>query len=159
MTPPVANVDIAHAGEEDIAAVRGLLEEYATALGVDLGFQQFERELAELPGAYGAPGGVLLVARRGDDTVGCVGVRALGGGACELKRLYVRPTERGHGTGRALTEAALAEARRLGHRRVLLDTLPGMEAAQSLYVELGFRDVPPYTSNPVESTRFLELSL
>jgi len=152
-------VDIAHAGEEDIAAVRGLLEEYATALPVDLGFQQFERELAELPGAYGAPGGVLLVARRGGDTVGCVGVRALGGGACELKRLYVRPTERGHGTGRALTEAALAEARRLGHRRVLLDTLPGMEAAQRLYVELGFRDIPPYTSNPVEGTRFLELLL
>ena len=153
------NVDIVRAGDDDVAAVRGLLEEYASALGVDLGFQQFDRELAELPGAYAAPGGILLVARRGGETVGCVGVRALDDGTCELKRLYVRPSERGAGTGRALTLAALAEARRLGHRRVLLDTLPGMEAAQRLYVELGFRDVPPYTSNPVDGARFLELLL
>jgi GNAT superfamily N-acetyltransferase len=134
-----------------------MLEEYASALGIDLGFQQFDRELAELPGDYAPPGGTLLVARRGGSTVGCVGLRAIGEGTGELKRLYVRPSDRGGGTGRSLTEAALAEARRLGHRRVLLDTLPGMEAAQRLYLELGFRDVEPYTANPVDGARFLEL--
>jgi ribosomal protein S18 acetylase RimI-like enzyme len=155
----VAKIDIASAGEADVPTVRVLLEEYAAALGVDLGFQQFDRELAELPGAYAAPDGVLLVARRGRETIGCVGVRRLDEQTCELKRLYVRPAARRGGTGRALTEAALAEARRLGYRRVLLDTLPGMEAAQRMYVELGFRDVAPYRPNPVEGARFLELLL
>jgi ribosomal protein S18 acetylase RimI-like enzyme len=155
----VANIDIARAGDADIATVRDLLEEYAAALGVDLGFQQFGRELAELPGDYAPPGGALFVARRGAETIGCVALRSLDERTCELKRLYVRPRARGGGTGRALTEAALAEARRLGNRRVLLDTLPGMEAAQRLYVELGFRDVDPYRPNPVQGARFLELVL
>jgi ribosomal protein S18 acetylase RimI-like enzyme len=153
----VAKFDIVSAGEADVATVRALLEEYASALGVDLGFQEFDRELAELPGAYAPPRGALLVARRGGETIGCVGLRPLDEQRCELKRLYVRPVARGGGTGRALTEAALAEARRLGYRRVLLDTLPGMEAAQRLYVELGFRDVAPYRPNPVDGARFLEL--
>lgn len=155
----MAKLDIASADDADIATVRALLEEYADALGVDLGFQQFARELAELPGEYAPPGGVLLVARRDGETIGCVGLRPLDPSTCELKRLYVRPAARRAGTGRALTEAALAEARRLGYRRVLLDTLPGMEAAQRMYVELGFRDVAPYRPNPVDGARFLELLL
>jgi ribosomal protein S18 acetylase RimI-like enzyme len=153
----VAKFDIVSAGEADVATVRALLEEYASALGVDLGFQEFDRELAELPGAYAPPRGALLVARRGGETIGCIGLRPLDEQRCELKRLYVRPVARGGGTGRALTEAALAEAQRLGYRRVLLDTLPGMGAAQRLYVELGFRDVAPYRPNPVDGARFLEL--
>ena len=155
----MANIDIARAGDADIATVRELLEEYAAALSVDLGFQQFGRELTELPGDYAPPGGALFVARRGAEPIGCVALRSLDERTCELKRLYVRPRARGGGTGRALTEAALAEARRLGNRRVLLDTLPGMDAAQRLYVELGFRDVAPYRPNPVEGARFLELVL
>jgi N-acetylglutamate synthase-like GNAT family acetyltransferase len=155
----VAKIDIAVASGADIPTIRRLLEEYAAALGVDLSFQQFDRELAALPGAYAPPGGTLLVARRGGSAIGCVALRGLDAQTCELKRLFVRPSERGGGTGRALTESALAEARRIGYRRVLLDTLPGMEAAQRLYVELGFRDVPPYTENPVDGARFLELHL
>ena len=124
-----------------------------------LDFQQFDREVAELPGAYAPPRGALLVARQGADAVGCVALRPLEPEICELKRLYVRPAARGTGLGRRLAEAALADARRLGYRRIRLDTLPGMEAAQSLYERMGFREIEPYTTNPVAGTRFLELEL
>lgn len=152
-------IDIAPFEDSDLEDVRRLFAEYAASLDVDLGFQQFDRELAELPGAYVPPRGALLVARSEGTAIGCVAVRALDDAACELKRLYVRPDGRGTGTGRLLTEAALHEARRLGYRRMRLDTLPGMERAQALYERLGFRDVTPYTDNPIAGTRFLELDL
>ncbi len=139
--------------------MRALFEEYAASLPFDLGFQEFERELAGLPGAYAPPRGALLIAREQGAAVGCVALRPLGHDTCELKRLYVRPETRGSGAGRALTERALDEARRIGYRRIRLDTVPGMERAQALYLKLGFRDVPPYAPNPISGARFLELAL
>jgi ribosomal protein S18 acetylase RimI-like enzyme len=144
-------------GELDV--VRALFREYADGLGIDLGFQDFERELAELPGDYGPPRGALLLARAGAEAVGCVAVRPFADGACEMKRLYVRPVARGSGAGRMLAEAAVASARALGYERMLLDTLPSMAAAQRLYRALGFVEVEPYRHNPVPGTSFLELRL
>jgi ribosomal protein S18 acetylase RimI-like enzyme len=148
-----------HATEADLDDVRSLLREYADALGVPLEFQEFDREVAELPGAYTPPGGALLVAHSATEAVGCVALREFEPGICELKRLYVRPAARGTGLGRQLAEAALAEARELGYRRVRLDTLPGMDAAQLLYEQLGFRQIEAYRFNPIAGTRFLELAL
>jgi GNAT superfamily N-acetyltransferase len=139
--------------------VRPLLREYADSLGFPLDFQDFERELAELPGAYTAPRGALILARMNDDDAGCVALRPLAGDTCEMKRLYVRATHRGAGVGRLLAEAIVAEARALGYARMRLDTVPGMETAQALYRRLGFVAIEPYTPNPVDGARFLELDL
>jgi GNAT superfamily N-acetyltransferase len=156
---PVPEVDVSAAGEPDLAEIRELLSEYAGSLGFPLDFQNFDRELAELPGAYAPPEGALLLARVDGAVAGCVALRFLETETCELKRLFVRPAHRGLGLGRLLATATLAEARRVGYRRIRLDTTPGMEAAQALYVQLGFSDIAPYTTNPVAGTRFLELDL
>ena len=147
------------ADESDLDGVRRLLHDYASSLPFELDFQDFDRELAALPGAYAPPLGALLVARLSGEVVGCVALRPLGGTTCDLKRLFVAAPARGTGLGRRLAEAALDRADRLGYRRVLLDTTPGMEAAQALYRELGFRETEPYTHNPVPGARFLELEL
>jgi GNAT superfamily N-acetyltransferase len=146
-------------GPADIAEVRSLFEEYARSLGIDLEFQGFAEELAGLPGSYVRPAGVLLLALAARRAVGCVGVRRLDAGACEMKRLYVRDEARGQGIGRALAEAAVAFARSAGYQTMRLDTLPGMTKAQVLYRELGFRDAPPYRYNPVPGASFMELDL
>jgi ribosomal protein S18 acetylase RimI-like enzyme len=144
----------------DVDAVRALLLEYAEALGVDLCFQGFDRELAELPGEYAPPRGRLLVARdEHGDAVGCVALRALSHDICEMKRLYVRPALRGAGLGRELALAVVEEARGLGYARMRLDTLPSMSAAARLYESLGFLDIEPYYENPVAGARYLELEL
>ncbi len=143
----------------DLPVIRALFREYAQALGIDLSFQGFERELVVLPGEYASPAGALLLAEAGAEAIGCVGVRPLDADACELKRLFVRPGNRGAGAGRALAEAALAAARAAGYRRIRLDTLPSMGEAIPLYRDLGFREIEPYRFNPVEGTRFLELEL
>lgn len=142
-----------------LADVRTLLEEYAASLSFDLGFQGFAEELAGLPGDYAPPRRRLLLALDGDSAVGCVALRPVDARTAELKRLYVRPGARGSGAGRRLTEAAVAAAREAGYERVVLDTVPGMEAAQALYRSLGFADTPPYRFNPVEGASFLELRL
>ena len=136
-----------------------LFEDYARALGIDLGFQNFAGEVAGLPGDYRSPAGALLLATIADRAVGCVGVRPLAGGACEMKRLYVRPDGRGQGVGRALADAAIAFARGGGYTAMRLDTLPTMATAQALYRELGFREVAAYRYNPVPGTLFMELAL
>ncbi len=143
----------------DLDEVRTLLREYEASLPFALDFQGFERELASLPGSYAPPHGALLVAEIGRELAGCVALRDLGDGACELKRLYVRPRHRGTRLGLLLVEAMVARARAQGYARMLLDTTPGMEAAQALYARLGFRDVPPYTANPVPGARFMALDL
>jgi ribosomal protein S18 acetylase RimI-like enzyme len=144
----------------DLAAVRGLFTEYAASLGVDLSFQDFETELATLPGLYVPPAGALLLAERAGEVIACVGLRPLDPpSVAELKRLYVRPAGRGQGAGRVLTEAILVLARQAGYERVRLDTLPSMREAQALYARLGFREIPPYRHNPVLGTVFMELDL
>jgi len=143
----------------DLEDVRVLLRAYAASLPFDLDFQDFDRELASLPGSYAPPDGALLGARAQGVLAGCVALRCIDGERGELKRLFVQPGQRGAGLGRALAEAAVAEARRLGYRRLLLDTTPGMETAQTLYERLGFVETEPYRHNPVAGTRFLELEL
>ena len=143
------------ADADDAELARALFREYADSLGVDLSFQGFEDELAALPGGYDA----VLVARIGGDAAGCVGVRPLEPGVCEMKRLYVRPFARGTGLGRALAEAAITRARELGYGRMRLDTLPSMGAAQELYRSLGFVEIAPYRHNPIAGSSFLELEL
>ena len=143
----------------DISAVRALLLEYQASLGLDLEFQGFARELETLPGDYAPPNGELFLALSGDEVLGCIGLRALADGRCEMKRLFVRPAGRGRGVGRALATAAIARARACGYSRMLLDTLPTQAAAQSMYEALGFVDVAPYRANPIPGSRFLALNL
>ncbi len=128
-----------------------LFREYGASLDIDLGFQGFEEETATLPGKYAGPKGALVLASdAGGQTIGCVGVRPFDRpGACEMKRLYVRPPGRGCGAGRALALQAIRFASAAGYREMLLDSLPGMEAAIQLYRSLGFEPIPPYWNNPV----------
>jgi ribosomal protein S18 acetylase RimI-like enzyme len=143
-----------------VETVGTLFREYADGLGVDLSFQDFDAELAGMPGAYTPPAGRLLLAVDGDEVLGCVGLRPLGeAGVCEMKRLYTRPAARGRNLGRALAERVIAEARSIGYARMRLDTLPTMIAAIALYRELGFRPIAPYRRNPVPGTLYLELAL
>jgi putative acetyltransferase len=143
----------------ELDTVRELMRAYADSLPFDLDFQGFDRELAELPGDYAPPDGALLVARVDGRVGGCVALRRFDVDVCEMKRLFVSPAVRGGGIGRLLAEAVVAEARRLGYARMRLDTTPGMETAQALYEQLGFKEIPPYRHNPISGTRFLELEL
>jgi N-acetylglutamate synthase-like GNAT family acetyltransferase len=152
-------VEVREAQSGDLADVRRLLREYASALPFALDFQAFDEELATLPGRYAPPDGRLLVGSLDGRVVGCVGVRRLDEQTCEMKRLFVNDDARGSGLGRVLAEASIAAARGLGYRRMRLDTLPGMQTAQALYARLGFAEIEPYTVNPVPGARFLQLEL
>src|SRR3954468_11607557 len=140
----------------DVRVVRRLFREYQKSLGIDLSFQDFDRELRSLPGAYAPPSGRIFLARSDFEVYGCVAFRPFSENTCEMKRLYVRPGQRGAGIGRALVTRVLDEARTIGYRSVLLDTLPSMGKAIGLYESLGFRDVAPFRYNPVPGTRYLE---
>jgi ribosomal protein S18 acetylase RimI-like enzyme len=143
----------------DVGIARLLLEEYQASLGFSLCFQNFDAELAGLPGAYAPPEGRLLLAFASGGPAGCIALRKIADDICEMKRLWVRPAFRGTGLGRRLAESLLGEARTIGYRRIRLDTLPSMGRAQALYVSLGFRDIPPYNDHPIEGTRFMEAPL
>ncbi len=144
----------------DLKAAIALFEAYATAIGIDLSYQDFAGEMAAMPGKYAPPPGELLLARRGDGTpLGCVGLRPLTESICEMKRLYVAPEARGLGLGRALVKAMIEQARRIGYREMRLDTLPSMASAIGLYQTFGFAPIPPYYHTPVEGTIFLARQL
>jgi len=144
-------------------ATRTIFREYAAGLGVDLCFQNFEAELAQLPGDYAAPRGALLLALVNGEVAGCGGLRALSdvdyANACEMKRLFVRPAFRGLGLGRLLAQALMDQALRAGYSVMLLDTLDDMEAARSLYTALGFEEIPPYYYNPIAGAHYLKAQL
>jgi len=143
----------------DIAAVAALFREYQQSLGVDLCFQDFEAELAALPGAYAPPRGVLLLARSNNKALGCVALRPMAGEVCEMKRLYVRPSARGLALGRSLALAVIEFARAAGYQRMRLDTLDRLHEAMQLYRSLGFQACAPYYDNPLSGVVFQELDL
>jgi ribosomal protein S18 acetylase RimI-like enzyme len=140
-------------------AARELFTRYERSVGGGVCFGEFEAELDSLPGDYEPPSGRLLIAWRGKDAVGCVALRDLGDGDCEMKRLWVEPAAQGSGLGRRLVVRLLEEARSIGYRRVRLDTMPVMRAAQSLYESLGFEDSEPHRPPPQDDLRFMALEL
>lgn len=145
-----ADIDLAHT----------LFEEYAAGLGISLCFQNFDQELANLPGDYALPSGRLLIARVGEEVAGCIALRKQGEGVCEMKRLYLRPNFRGKGFGGKMVETILAEAKQIGYSRMRLDTLPGrMDKAISLYRSIGFKEIAPYYDNPAADVLYMELVL
>ncbi len=150
-------------GEVSLDHIRTLFTEYGQSVSVDLRFQNFEVELRTLPGEYSAPRGALLAVMVGDEVVGCCAMRPLDtvdyANACELKRLYVRPTFRGRGLGRMLAEGILDAARLADYDCVLLDTLNDMESARALYEGLGFHEIPPYYFNPIPGAHYLKADL
>ena len=152
-TKPVRDAD-------DLKAAIALFYAYADFLGVDLTYQKFEAEMASMPGHYAPPRGELLLARgETGAALGCVGLRPLEDGVCEMKRLYVTPEARGLKLGQALADAIVAEARRIGYREMRLDTLPKLKAAIALYQKMGFRRTAAYYDTPIVGTLFFTLKL
>ncbi len=143
-----------------IAQIRELFLEYAKSLGFSLCFQDFDKELAELPGDYAPPEGRLFLAEFEGNAAGCVALHKFEAGVCEMKRLYLRPDFRGKGLGRILAERIIAEARSIGYARMRLDTVePVMRDAVGLYRRLGFREIAAYRTNPMDGTLYMELKL
>jgi len=161
MTPDISL--IIPDGSEGWEATRAILRDYAQSLTVDLCFQNFESELAGLPGDYAAPGGLILLALVDGEVAGCGGFRYLPDvdypNACEMKRLFVRPAFRRFGLGRMLAQALMDRATQAGYSAMLLDTLDDMEAARGLYESLGFQSVPPYYFNPLPGAHYLKAEL
>ena len=163
-SPPAPTIELRRAETAaELAFAAEVFREYAATLDVDLCFQNFDVELATLPGDYAAPGGQLLLAFVDGQLAGCGALRPLGdvdyANACEMKRLFVRPGFRRFGLGRALAQALLDEARRAGYSAMLLDTLDEMESARELYATLGFVEIPPYYFNPIAGAHYLKADL
>jgi GNAT superfamily N-acetyltransferase len=148
------------ASPAQVAQARELFQEYEKSLGVNLCFQNFEQELAGLPGHYAPPDGRLLLVEYETQLAGCVALHKWETGICEMKRLYLRPAFRGKGLGRALAETIIAEAREIGYQHMRLDTIePIMKDAVEMYRKLGFREIAPYRPNPIAGAMYMELQL
>ena len=145
--------------DEHLDCIRELFKEYEKSLGFDLDFQDFEMELAELPGEYAAPDGCLLLAFYENEVAGCAGLRKLEQGICERKRMYVRSNFRGKGIGRVMSVRIIEIARAIGYERMRLDTIDTMRTAISLYKSLDFKKIEPYRYNPINGASYMELSL
>ena len=160
-TPEIRIVDADSAAL--LESARAIIREYAAGLGVDLSFQDFEGEMAGLPGEYGPPAGALLLAFVDGQLAGCGAMRALAdvdyANACEMKRLFVRPGFRRFGLGRLLAQALLDRAAAAGYSSMLLDTLDEMESARELYASLGFQEIAPYYYNPIPGAHYLKVAL
>jgi len=151
---------LVHAEDEPrLPVIRELFREYAESLDIDLALQGFEEELATLPGRYIRPKGAILLATCEERPAGCVAFRPLSVEICEMKRLFVRPAFRGRGLGRVLADAIIAEARKSGYQRMVLDTLESMQAARALYAALGFEATEPYGHHPYAGTQYLGMNL
>lgn len=145
---------------EQIAAIRELFLEYAKSLGFSLCFQNFDQELANLPGDYASPAGRLWLVTYNGEFAGCVALHKIASDICEMKRLYIRPQFRGKGLGRDLAEKVISAAREIGYKKLRLDTVePVMTAAVAMYRKLGFREIPPYRPNPMPGALYMELDL
>lgn len=145
--------------KNQITKVKELFLEYAKSLDFELCFQDFDKELEQLPGFYAPPDGRLFLAEFDGITAGCIALRKFRDGVCEMKRLYVRPQFRGNDIGKKLVELLIREARKIGYKKMVLDTVPTMKTAQKLYKSLGFYKIKPYRINPVEGAVFMELVL
>ena len=146
--------------DDDIEHARALFREYETGTGISLCFQNFDRELKNLPGDYAPPDGRLLLATEEDQLAGCIALRKIGPGICEMKRLFVRPAFRGRRLGKILVASVIDEARKRGYTHMRLDTIPGpMDSAIALYRAIGFVEIEAYCENPVEGAKFMELDL
>jgi len=144
---------------EQLDHIRNLFGEYEQFLGVDLCFQEFEAELASLPGKYAPPDGRLVLATEGGEAAGCVAIRKLDDGVCEMKRLYVRPEFRSRGLGRRLAREMIVQTAEAGYATMRLDTLDRLIEAMKLYESLGFRRTEPYYDNPLDGVVYWELLL
>ena len=155
----MSGYEIRPASSDDLPQIRLLIRDYVAWIGLDLAFQEIDAEIDGLPGDYAPPGGTLLVACKDGMPVATIGLRPFEGAVCEMKRLYVQPSARGHGLARTLVLRLVEEARALGYQEMRLDTLPMMGDAQALYAALGFVDISPYYDTPIAGTRFMSRRL
>ena len=145
--------------KEFVEKTKELIREYAQSLEFDLGFQDFDKEMETFPGQYAFPRGCLYIALDANQPIGCVALRDLGDGICEMKRLYVIPNYRGQKVGKLLAEVVIKAAKDMGYDYMRLDTIPSMKHANMLYSALGFKQITPYRFNPIEGATFFELNL
>ena len=145
--------------KQQVEKTKELFIEYGKSLDFELCFQDFDKELADLPGYYSPPDGRLFLAELGGEIAGCIALRKLEEGICEMKRLYVKPQFRVHNIGKFLVEKLIEEAKIIGYKKMRLDTVPAMQTAQKLYKSMGFKEISPYRLNPVLGAVFMELNL